>query len=75
MWLLFIVLCILKSTTINGETLWFLPWGNFLDELLNMLHIGNGALPAFTMGGIILSLIVTKYSNTKNANKIFFVVV
>ena len=69
-WLLFIILCILLSATREGTPLLNLPKGNFLDECLRILHVGNGALPAFTMGGIILSLISTKYKQWADRKKI-----
>ncbi len=31
--------------------------------MLSILHIGNGALPAFTMGGIILSILSARYAD------------
>jgi predicted acyltransferase len=74
-WLIFILICILKSNTRNGEPLLHLPDGNFLDELAGILHIGNGALPALTMGGILLSLISTQYIHADNRKKIIFAVV
>ncbi len=63
-WVVFVIICILGSPMNEawGETpLLDLPRGNFYNEMLRILHIGNGALPAFTMGGVILSLISTKY--------------
>ena len=30
--------------------------------MLSILHIGNGALPAFTMGGVILSILSARYA-------------
>lgn len=74
-WLLFIVICMLKSRMYNGEPILSLPRGNILDEFLGILHVGNGCLPAFTMGGIILSLISTKYVNTINRKKYIFATV
>ena len=71
-WLAFIVLCFLKSGRINGEPLWDLPPGNFLDELLAIFHTGNGALPAITMGGVLLSLLSAKYINMENRKKVIF---
>lgn len=68
-WLILILICILKSKTMSGESSLNLPRGNFLDEWLNMLHLGNGALPAFTIGGILLSLVSTKYAQTSNPTK------
>jgi hypothetical protein len=69
-WIIFVLICILKSGTIEGAPLLNLPHGNFLDEWLNILHIDNGALPAFTMGGMLLSLISAKYARTGNLTKI-----
>ena len=63
-WIVFVLICIL-GTRMNaawGETpILDLPRGTFYHEMLRILHLGNGALPAFTMGGIIVSLISTKY--------------
>jgi len=65
-WIVFVIICIL-GTRMNaswGETpILDLPRGNFYNEMLRILHMGNGALPAFTMGGIIVSLISTKIRN------------
>lgn len=74
-WLIFILICMLKSSTLDGESILNFPHGNFLDELLGFLHVGNGALPACTMGGILLSLVSTKYVNTENWKKVVFAVV
>jgi len=62
-WIVFVIICILgtRMNTSWGETpILDLPRGNFYHEMLRILHMGNGALPAFTMGGIIVSLIATK---------------
>jgi predicted acyltransferase len=74
-WLVFITLCILKSATREGTPLLNLPEKNFLDECLRILHIENGAHPAFTMGGIILSLISTKYKHLGNLKKIMAILI
>lgn len=73
-WIIFVVLCILKSTTRTGSIILDMPRGNFLDEFLSILHVGKGALPAFTMGGIILSLVATKYTHVNNNKKILFAI-
>ena len=73
-WFVFIALCILVSATREGTPLLNLPEGNFLDECLRILHVGNGASPALTMGGIILSLISTKYKQMAYRKKITAVV-
>ena len=69
-WLVFITLCILLSTTREGTPFLNLPDGNFLDEFLGILRIGNGAHVALAMGGMILSLISTKYIHVNNRKKI-----
>lgn len=73
-WLLLIIICILKTNMIDETRLLNLPRGNFLDEMLSILHIGNGALPAFTMGGIVLSVISTKYLTVNKQKVIFYTV-
>ena len=63
-WVVFVIICILGSRMNQdwGETaILSLPRPNFYNDMLGILHIGNGARLAFTMGGIILSLISTKY--------------
>lgn len=73
-WFVFIILCIIKSRMRNGNMILNLPPGNFFDEMLQILHIGKGGLSAFTMGGIILSLLVTKYATADSRKKIIFAV-
>ena len=63
-WFVFVLICILGSRmneAWGGAAILALPRGNFYNEMLRILHLGNGALPAFTMGGIILSLLNMKY--------------
>jgi hypothetical protein len=71
-WLVFIALCFLKSGRITGEPFWNLPSGNFLDELLAVFHVENGALPALTMGGVLLSLLSAKYVHASHCRKVIF---
>lgn len=74
-WFVFVIMCIL-GTRMNeawGETaILSLPRGNFYNEMLRILHLGNGALPAFTMGGVILSLISTKYRQAASRKKALY---
>ncbi|MDR1499862.1 MAG: DUF5009 domain-containing protein [Tannerellaceae bacterium] len=59
-WIVFVLICILGSRmneAHGGEAILTLPHPNFYNDALGILHIGNGALPAFTMGGVILSII------------------
>jgi len=59
-----------------GETsILSLPRPNFYNEMLRILHIGNGALPAFTLGGVILSLISTKYKQVPEIKKAVYAIV
>ena len=63
-WIAFVIICILGSRMnedFGGTAILSLPKPNFYNEMLGILHIGNGALPAFTMGGVIFSLVSTKY--------------
>ncbi|MDR2916158.1 MAG: DUF5009 domain-containing protein [Tannerella sp.] len=73
-WLVFTILCIVKSRMRDGGIILDLPRRNFFDEMLQILHTGKGGLPAFTMGGIILSLFATKYADTGNRKKIIFTI-
>lgn len=75
-WIAFAVICILGSRmneTWGGSAILELPRPNFYNEMLSILHIGNGALPAFTMGGVIFSLISTKYINLGSKKKVIYV--
>jgi len=74
-WLVFITLCILLSTIRESVPLLNLPKEHFLNEFLRVLHAGNGALAALTMGGMILSLISTKYKSVSNRKKIMAVLI
>jgi predicted acyltransferase len=72
-WVVFVGVCILGSRlneAHGGEALLALPRPNFYHEMLSVLHIGNGALPAFTMGGIILSILATRYAHLKPGRKL-----
>jgi hypothetical protein len=76
-WFVFVIICIL-GTRMNaswGETpILDLPRGNFYHEMLRILHIGNGALPAFTMGGVILSLISMKVRHKSTQRRALYTV-
>jgi len=69
-WLILVTWCILRSVMTNGEAILEIPHGNFLEQMTGILHLGNGALPAFTMGGILLSVIGAKYAKVKNRAKV-----
>lgn len=72
-WTIFVIICILKSTMRDSYMILDLPHENFLDEFLRILHTDKGGLPAFTMGGIIFSLITTKYIHANNNRKTGFI--
>jgi predicted acyltransferase len=75
-WIAFIIICMLGSRmneAHGGEALLSLPRPNFYNELLGILHIGSGTLPAFTTGGIILSILSARYVQTGTKKKIIFV--
>lgn len=71
-WLVFITICVLETTMRSGSVILDLPEENFFDQFVSLFHINKGCLPAFTMGGIILSLVVTKYGHISNGKKIAF---
>lgn len=62
-WVALIIFCML-GTRLNGahggEAILALPRPNFYNDLLNIFHVGNGALMAFTTGGIVFSLVVAR---------------
>lgn len=73
LWAAFVLVCVLGSRmneAWGGEALLRLPRPNFYHEMLSVLHIGNGALPAFTMGGIILSVLATRYAGLPARKKL-----
>ncbi|MDR3141507.1 MAG: hypothetical protein LBU37_07280 [Tannerellaceae bacterium] len=54
----------------GNEAFLNLPRPNFYNEMLSVLHVGNGALPAFTMGGIILSILSMRYAGLPGKKKL-----
>jgi predicted acyltransferase len=65
-WIALAVMCITGSDmneASGGEALLSLPRPNFYSELQGILHTGNGALPAFTLGGVILSVLSARYAH------------
>ena len=66
-WLGFIILCMVKSSQL-------IPRESFFNSLLNILNLGSGANVAFTMGGILLSLIIVKHSHVIVQRKVIFIV-
>lgn len=76
-WVAFLLICILTSPmneAHGSKTLFNLPLPNILQDFLNILHIGNGGLPALTMGGMILSLLSTQYTSTEKRKKVYFII-
>lgn len=77
-WCTFVIICMVNSRMIGawgGAAILSLPTPNFYNDFLGIFHIGNGSSCAFTMGGIILSLLCVKYEHIKNQKKILFVVI
>jgi len=76
-WFVFVLICILgtrMNEAFGGTAILSLPRGNFYNEMLRILHLGNGALPAFTMGGVILSLISTKYKQVSERQRALYAI-
>ena len=69
-----ITVCILRTDTIAGDALLNLPQPNFIDELLNIVRIGNGSSAAFTAAGMLFSVVWMKYSDTFSKKKALFTV-
>lgn len=55
-WCIFAVLCCLKSILHTGGTILDMHGPNFLDQALDILHIGTGCSVALTTGGMIISV-------------------
>lgn len=76
-WIALVIICIL-GTPLNdargGAAILDIPRPNFYNDMLGIFHVGNGALPAFTMGGMILTLINQKYLDRDKRKKLFFVI-
>jgi heparan-alpha-glucosaminide N-acetyltransferase len=71
-WIVFMIICVLGSRmneTWGGTPILSIPHPNFYNDILNILHIGKGTSAALTTGGIILSLITTKYMQTARQKK------
>lgn len=72
-WVAFVLICLLSTPMreeFGGAAILAFPEPNFYQGMLNILHIGNGALPAFTMGGIILSVASARFASRSNAWKV-----
>ncbi|MDR1344025.1 MAG: DUF5009 domain-containing protein [Tannerellaceae bacterium] len=64
-WIVLALMCLAGSKmneAHGGEALLTLPLPNFYSDMLGILHTGNGALPAFTLGGVILSVLGARYA-------------
>ena len=74
-WGVFVLICML-GTKMNehwgASAILSFPRPNFYNDFLAILHIGNGALPAFTMGGVLLSLLATKYAGWRPEKKVLY---
>jgi heparan-alpha-glucosaminide N-acetyltransferase len=74
-WVVFVVICMLgtrMNEAMGGAAILNLPRPNFYNDILSILHVGNGALPAFTMGGVIFSLAITKYIGRDSRKKVIY---
>lgn len=66
-WIGFVILCLIKSSNL-------IPRESFINSFINIFHLGTGANVSFTMGGILLSLILVKYRDAVSYKKIIFLV-
>lgn len=72
-WGVLLLICLLGTPlreSYGGHALLDFPRGNFYDGMLGIVHIGNGALPAFTMGGMLLSIISARCAGRSVAWKL-----
>ena len=72
-WVAFVLICLLGTPLreeFGGEPILAFPEQNFYYGMLGVLHIGNGALPAFTMGGMILSILSARYAGNAGGWKL-----
>jgi hypothetical protein len=66
-WVGFILLCMVQSSQL-------IPRESFLISLLNIVNIGSGAHVAFTLGGILFSLIIVNYSDVSTRKKVMYII-
>ncbi len=62
-WAAFILICILGTPlreAYGGHAMLNFPEPNFYNGMLDILHIGNGALASFTMSGVLISIIAAR---------------
>ena len=64
-WLGFILLCMVQSSDL-------IPRESFVNTLLQIFNIGTGANVAFTMGGILFTLLIVRYASMTPRRKVFF---
>lgn len=64
-WVAFLVLCMVRSSQL-------IPRESIVSTFLNLLQIGTGAKVAFTLGGILFSLIVVRYARAATRHKVLF---
>lgn len=59
-WVVFVIICVLGTPlreAFGGKPILDFPEPNFYSGMLNVLHIGNGCMPALATGGMILSIL------------------
>ena len=63
-WLFFLLLCLLFTSTRTGSPVLDLGRGNFIDNLRESLHFGNGSDHALAMGGVLLTVIGARFEQS-----------
>lgn len=61
---------ILRTPLRDGEAILALPAHNFVDQFLQIIQFGNGCLPAFTMSGVVMVMLHTKYKSELSPQKL-----
>jgi len=67
-WTGFVILCMVQTSRLIPQE------ANFINDLLDILNVGNGAHHALAMGGVLFSLVMVKYSQVTVRKKVIFVV-
>jgi Uncharacterized conserved protein len=72
-WIVIMLVCVLRTNTIEGNALLQLPRPNFIDEFISIFRIGNGSSAAFTSAGMLFSVVCMKYAHISQIKKAIFI--
>lgn len=72
-WSLCVLICLTGTPlrdAFGGHAIIDFPKGNFYNGMLAILHVGNGALLSFTMGGMLLSVLSVRFADRSGSWKL-----